>query len=146
MTDRDQRMQALQVENAELKNLLTSFLERTNAGGSAQSPGGAQAGDRLHGPGGNESSRLLGVACGFLERGRETSHDPPFGNEQRVRVPGRDPPGLPAQSQADLRLPPGLPVDPRVDLRWTTCTIPGGSTATSWRLSSMSRGSSRVSA
>ena len=116
MTDRDQRMQALQVENAELKNLLTSFLERTNAGGSAQSSGGVQAGDRLHGLGGNESSRPLEVACGFSERGRETSHDPSFGNEQRAQVPGQDPPGLPAQSRADLRPPPGLSVDPRIDL------------------------------
>ena len=72
MTDRDQRMQALQVENAELKSLLTSFLERTNAGGSAQSSGEAQAGDGLQGLGGSESTRPLGVACGFSERGRET--------------------------------------------------------------------------
>ena len=118
MTDRDQRMQAWQVENAELKSLLTPFLERTSTGDSAQSSGGVQAGDRLPGLGGNEPARVLGVACGFSERGRETSHDPSFGNEQRAQVPGQDPPGLPAQSQADLRLPPGLSVDSRIDLRY----------------------------
>ena len=83
MTDRDQRMQALQLENAELKSLLTSFLERTKAGGSAQSSGGAQAGDGLHGLGGNEPLRPLGVACGFSERGQETSLDPPSNRERR---------------------------------------------------------------
>ena len=117
MVDRDQRMHALQSENAELRSLLTSFLERTNAGEGAQSSGEAQSLDRLPGPGGGESSGTLGVTCGVSGHGRETSQEQSLGAMRARPVAGTHPPGLPAQSQADLRHPPGLLGVPRVDLQ-----------------------------
>ena len=127
MTDRDQRMQALQVENAELKNLLTSVLERTSAGESVLSPGEAHARSRLRGLDGSEPPRLLEAACGLSGHGQETSQGQSFGHGQGGQVCAQDPPGLPAQSRADLRLPPGLPVESRIDLCY-----PAGLPAQSW--------------
>ena len=115
MSDRDQQMQALQVENAELKNILTSVLERASAGESAQGSREGQARDRPRGPDGVESSGHLGAACGFPGQGQETSHGRSFGVAQRVPEDGRLPPGLPAPSRADLRPPPGLSVESRID-------------------------------
>ena len=116
MTDRDQQMQVLRSENAELRDLLASFLRRASADECAQSSGVAQACDELRGLVGNEPPRSHGVACGPLEHGQETSSGPLLGQDSRAQVASQYPSGLPAQSRVDLRHPPGLSGDPRIDL------------------------------